>query len=142
MKIIKILVDTNVILDFFLFREPKREAVTELFEQICQERIEAFTTASSITDIYYITAKRLGDSQAREVLYNLLGILGIISVDGADCAKALDLPISDFEDALVVTCAEKADVGYVISSDKDFLCVKTPATRVITAEDFLKMLRD
>ena len=67
----KILIDTNVILDFFLAREPQRETVTELFEQIYQERVEAFTTASSITDIYYITAKRLGDNQAREVIYNL-----------------------------------------------------------------------
>ena len=138
----KILVDTNVILDFFLSRESQKEAVTELFEQIYQERIEAFTTASSITDIYYITAKRLGDNQARGVLYNLLSILGIISVDGFDCASALDLPITDFEDALVVTCARKADIGYIISSDKNFLCVQTPLARVSTAEDFLKMLCD
>ena len=138
----KILVDTNVILDFFLAREPQKEAVTELFEQIYQERIEAFTTASSVTDIYYITAKRIGDNQAREVIYNLLNILGIISVDSCDCAKALDLPITDYEDALVVTCAGKADVGYIISSDKGFLCEETPLARVVTAEDFLKMLHD
>ena len=138
----KVLVDSNVILDFFLAREPRKEAVTELFEQICQERIEAFMTASSVTDIYYITAKRLGGNRAREVIYNLLNILGIISVDRYDCAKALDLPITDYEDALVLTCAGKADVRYIISSDKGFLCAKTPLARVITAEDFLKMLHD
>ena len=138
----KALVDTNVILDFFLSREPQKEAVTKLFEQIYQERVEAFTTASSVSDIYYITAKRLGDKQAREVIHHLLDILGIICVDGCDCAKALDLPITDYEDALVVTCAGKADVEYIISSDKGFLCVETPSARVITAEGFLEMLHE
>ena len=137
----KILVDTNVILDFFLSREPQKEAVIELFEQIYQERIKAFTTTNSVTDIYYITAKRLGDKQAREVIYNLLNILGIISVDSYDCVNALDLPITDYEDALIVTCASKTDVEYIISNDKGFLCVETPLASVITAENFLKMLR-
>ena len=135
----KILVDTNVILDFFLLREPRQEAVKELFELVYQEKIEAFTTASSVTDIYYITAKRLGGNQAREVLNNLLNLLGIISVDGHDCLKALDLPISDFEDALVVTCASKADIGYIISTDKNFLRTQTSLARVITVEDFLRL---
>jgi predicted nucleic acid-binding protein len=40
----KVLVDTNVILDFFLSRNPQKEATTELFMAIYQERINAFTT--------------------------------------------------------------------------------------------------
>ena len=47
----KILVDTNIILDFFLSREPQKEAAIKLFEQIYLEKVEAYTTASSITDI-------------------------------------------------------------------------------------------
>ena len=138
----KVLVDTNVILDFFLLCEPQNEAVNGLFEQICQEKIEAYTTASSITDIYYITAKRLGNNQAREVLNNLFNILGIISVDGQDCVNALGLPMSDYEDALVMVCANKADIRYIISGDKNFLRVQMSLSRVITAEDFLRLLHN
>ena len=42
-----------------------------------------------------------------------------------------------YEDALVVTCAGKAELEYIIFIDKGFLCVGTPSARVITAEDFL-----
>ena len=136
----KILVDTNVILDFFLSREPQKEAVVKLFEQICQENAEAFTTANSITDIYYITAKRLGDNQARELLRNLFNIFEVISVDGNDCEKALNLPITDYEDALVVTCAKKKNIGYIISNDRDFLRVEPESARVVSPDDFVKEL--
>ena len=122
----KIFVDTNVILDFFLARRAQKKAITELFEQIYKERIEAFTSASCITDIYYITAKRLGYIRARDVLIDLLRILGIVAVDGNDCVKALNLPIVDYEDSLVLTCASKAGISYIVSNDKDFLSVRTP----------------
>ena len=131
------LVDTNVILDFFLSREPENKNATMLFEQIYQEKIEGLATASSITDIYYIMAKRLSADQTREAIYDLLNILEIIPVDGYDCSKALDLPIPDFEDALIVSCAKKADVQYIISHDKDFLRTDTDLVPVITAADFL-----
>jgi len=135
----KILVDTNVILDFFLSREPQKEAVVKLFEKICQASAEAYTTANSITDIYYITAKRLGDYQARKVLRNLLNILGIISIDGCDCIKALDLPITDYEDALVVVCAKKENIEYIISNDRDFLSVEPKFAHVISPDDFIEL---
>jgi len=46
---------------------------------------------------------------------------GIVSVDGQDCQQALDLPISDFEDAIVVVCAEKASLDYIVTNDKALL---------------------
>jgi predicted nucleic acid-binding protein len=58
-----------------------------------------------------------------------------------DCAKAFDLPIEDYEDALIVACASKANIEYIISSDTSFLKLETPLARVITVKDFLKMLR-
>jgi predicted nucleic acid-binding protein len=137
---VRVLVDTNVVLDFFLSREPERESVTTLFEQIYKEKVEAFATASGITDIYYIMAKRLGNDKAREAIYHLLSILEIIPVDGYDCGKALDFPITDFEDALAAICAIKAGVGYIISHDKNFLSADISLTPVITAREFLKVL--
>ena len=47
----KIVIDTNVILDFFLSREPGADSAKRIFELVYQEKIEAFATASSITDI-------------------------------------------------------------------------------------------
>ena len=134
----RVFVDSNVILDFFLARESHKEAVAELFGQICQEKVEAWTSASAIADIYYVVAKRLGQTRARDVLIDLLGLLGIIAVDGSDCLEALELPIDDFEDALIVTCASKAGIDVIITGDIDFLGVSTPMARVVSVADFLR----
>jgi len=45
-----VLLDTNVILDFFLNRTPHTDVADRLFKLIYQEEVEACTTASSITD--------------------------------------------------------------------------------------------
>ena len=135
----KIIVDTNVILDFLLSREPHAADARDLFKMISQEKVEAFITASSITDIYYIIAKRLGDATARESIRHLLNILGIIAVDGNDCSDALDLPIADFEDALVTACANREDVNYIVSNDKEFLKVDAGLIAVASTRSFLEL---
>jgi len=135
----KILIDTNIILDVFLSREPNMKSAEKIFEMVYNEEIEGFVTANSITDIYYITAKRLGDIPTREALRNLFNLLGIISVDSDDCVDALNLPIPDFEDALVIVCADKIDIDYIITNDQGFLSVDSKLANVITANDFLAL---
>lgn len=136
----KIVVDTNVVLDFFLSREPHEANARKLFEMIYQDKIDAFTTASSITDIYYIVAKKLGENAARETVRQLLIMLGIIAVDGNDCAKALDLPIPDFEDALITVCADKEDIDYIVSNDRVFLQLEQPFTTVVGTQELLGLV--
>ena len=132
-----ILVDTNVILDFFLARAPHQCTAVKVFELIYQEKLTALTTASSITDIYFITAKRLGDKAARSVLVDLFNILGVITVTGDDCVAALQLPISDFEDALVSACASKKQVDWIVTNDQSFLKIDKSLAPVISTADFL-----
>lgn len=135
----KVLLDTNVILDVFLSREPNIQASEKIFEMVYNEKIEAYTTASSITDIYYITAKRLGDKPTREALRNLFNLIIIIAVNGGDCAGALDLPVSDFEDALVIVCAGKVNIDYIITNDNGFLNVDAELANIISPVDFLAL---
>ena len=86
----KIIVDTNVILDLLLLREPHVKDPRAIFQRISQEKIDAFITARSVTDIYYIIAERLGNDTARDAVKHLLAIFGVIAVDGEDCINALD----------------------------------------------------
>jgi len=138
----KIIVDTNIILDFMLSREPHVADARDLFKMISQEKVEAFISASSVTDIYYVIAKRLGDATARDSVRHLLNILGIIAVDGNDCSDALNLPIADFEDALVTICANREDVNYIVSNDKEFLKVDVNLIAVVSTRSFLKLNED
>ena len=136
----KILLDTNIILDVFLEREPNLEVIEEIFKRIIyQGEIKGYVTANSITDIYYIAAKRLGKNKTKEKMRDLLKLLEIISVDGHDCFTALDFPISDFEDAVVVACGGKVDIDYIVTNDKDFLAVDSKLASTVSAIDFLAL---
>ena len=134
------LMDTNVILDFFLARNPHYENAKEIFSLVYKEEIDAYTTASSITDIYYIVAKRLGNDSAREVLKSLFNLVTVISINGEDCTLALNLPIVDYEDALVSICANKEDMDFIVTNDADFLSIDTSIVCVITPSRFLETI--
>ncbi len=135
----RVLLDTNIILDLFLSREPNIKAAQRIFALAAQEKMEACATASSVTDIYYITVKRLGDRATREALRDLFNLITIINVDGNDCVAALDSLIPDFEDALVAACAGKSDVQYIITNDSDFLKADSESASIISAERFLAL---
>jgi len=133
----RILLDTNVILDYILSRKPYAESAGKIFDLIGREEIGAAVTANTITDIYFIVAKRLGDPSARSALRDLLNLVAVVGVDGGDCVSALNLPMADFEDALVVVCYGKEEIDCIVSNDKLFLQVDSALARVISPDDFL-----
>lgn len=63
-------------------------------------------------------------------------------MDGDDCEKALELPMGDFEDALVVVCAEKANLNYIVTNDKGFLSSLDLSVSTISPADFLLKFKD
>ena len=136
----KVLLDTNIILDYILSREPYATNAGEIFDRICKDEIEAAITANSVTDIYYIVSKRLGDTTAREALWNLFNVLIVVSIDGDDCVSALNLPMIDYEDAVLTVCASKANIDYIVSNDKEFLQADTNIARVVQSDDLLKLI--
>jgi len=137
----KIVIDTNVILDFFLSRQPYAPNAKLLFTMVYKGQINAYVTANSVTDIYYISTKKLGKFSARKVVKNLLKVVDVISVDGDDCISALDFPIQDFEDSLIVTCAIKEKINYIVTNDKDFLqtSLSNKNINIINLHDFINL---
>ena len=78
----RVLLDTNIILDFFLEREPFFHDASELCDAIADRRIEGFITASSVTDIFYICRRQTQDFQeARQILAITLELLSVCPVD-------------------------------------------------------------
>jgi predicted nucleic acid-binding protein len=57
---VKILIDTNVVLDLLLEREPFVETAIALFDQIEQGNLEGAIAATTITNIFYIIRKAEG----------------------------------------------------------------------------------
>jgi predicted nucleic acid-binding protein len=138
---VKVLLDTNIILDAIARRKPFYKNAEEIFLYIAQEQAEGFITANSVTDIYFIARKTLSDTHVREALRYLFTVFSVVDVCGKDCDTALDLPVSDYEDAVIMICAEKAGVDFIISRDDDF--IKTDGSvQVIPPAGFLQAVRN
>jgi predicted nucleic acid-binding protein len=119
MKMDIVFVDTNVILDVLLKNEGLWQDSLQIFRLAEKGIIQAFVSASSMTDIFYIVRKRYGIPSAREALYRILAIFSVVNVDGDDLREALGLPISDVEDALQAWCALKINASALVTRDTD-----------------------
>ena len=76
----QVLIDTNIILDIGLEREPFFATANELFGKIDEGKIKGFVTASSVTDIYYISKKACGREKTIKFIRELIDILEVLSV--------------------------------------------------------------
>lgn len=135
-KSMNVLIDTNVVLDALTSRTPYNASAERIFLFVAEEKLNAFITASSVTDIYYLLQKHLHDQyRAKQVLFKLFSLFEVIDVTGSDCEKALSLPMKDYEDALLATCARRRRLDLIITRNlKDF--TDSPVN-VIAPDDFL-----
>lgn len=101
----RILIDTNVVLDFLLEREPFVEDAGKLFKKIDADEIEGFIAATTITNIYYIVRKAAGVIAAQDAITQILIDLHICAVDREILEQAIALNFQDFEDAVQCACA-------------------------------------
>ena len=131
-----VLIDTNVILDAGLNRIPFNASAQKILLLVAEEKVNASITASSVTDIYYFLKRDYHDSdRAKEMLINFFNIFEVIDVTKSDCEKALGLPMDDYEDALLATCAKRRRIELIITRNlKDF--AESPV-KAISPDDFL-----
>jgi predicted nucleic acid-binding protein len=130
-----VLIDTNIILDIALKREPHFEKSAEVFRYIEKKRIKSYVIATSINDIYYIAHKERGHLMAIEFILNLIEFVDIIGIDKQIIINALNSNIDDFEDALQNFAAIEADCDVIITRNKaDF---KNSFINILTPIEFL-----
>jgi predicted nucleic acid-binding protein len=134
------MIDTNVILDDILNRIPNTETARKVSSLITDGTVNAYLTANCLTDIFYIVSKNCNEAIARKVIRNLLFSFSVVSVTGDDCLQAIDFPMKDFEDALVVVCAKKEALNYIITNDNDFLCSTDLSIPSISPAEFLDII--
>jgi len=134
----KVLFDTNVILDVLLDREPFAEAATYLMSKVEQSEIIGYLGATTITTIYYLLQKNLGKEIAVEKIEILLSMFEIIPVNRIILERALRLNFVDFEDAVLYEGGSNIEVEYIITRDiKGFKESKIP---VFNPVEFINML--
>ena len=113
----RLLVDTNVIIDALTSREPWKESAEKIILMAANCMMDMYITASSATDIYYLVRKYVHSTeQTKQIMGKLYSLVGILAVTGEECMDALASAIRDYEDAVVERTAVKADMDYIITS--------------------------
>jgi len=98
---VKVLVDTNVVLDVLLARTPFVKQAASVFALVEESRVEASLCATTLTTIDYLLAQSLPRVQARRAIRSLLKLFEIAPVNRSVLERALDSKIEDFEDAVL-----------------------------------------
>lgn len=135
----KVLVDTCVIVDVLQNRQPFSEDAQKIFLAAANKQIEAYITAKSITDIYYLTHKLThSDNETRQILTKLLYLFDVLDTAAIDCRHALASDMSDYEDAVMVATAIRSEMDCIVTRNiKDYMKAQM---KVYELNDFVRML--
>ncbi len=103
----KILVDTNVLLDYLLEREPYFENAKEVVISCVEGKVKGCIAAHSIPNMFFILRKDFTAKERREILTNLCSIFDVEGIDKSKLLSRLaNEEFSDFEDCLQMECAK------------------------------------
>ena len=136
----KVLVDTNIVLDFLLQREPFFQDADLLFQAINAGQVVGYVTATTLTDIFYISRKHTRSiEQARQAILETLTVMIICPVNRAVLEAAFRSGLADFEDAVQIFCAVEQGLDAILTRDaKGFLSSSIP---VLSIQEFLQQLK-
>lgn len=113
----RLLIDTNVVLDLLQERKPFVEDAVRLFKRVDAGEIEGFIAATTITNIYYIVRRAAGAKVAQEAIAQVLTDLHICAVDRTVLEQANALNFRDFEDAVQYACGMAHGVDAIVTRD-------------------------
>lgn len=134
----KILIDTNIILDIVLERQPFVEPAIRLLETAQRANIVLYVTATTVTDLYYIIRRAKGRAIALNFIVDLLQFMEVAAVDKVIIREALHSDIIDFEDAIQENAAKRQNIQVIVTRNEiDF---KNSVLKIHNPESFLKSL--
>lgn len=113
----RILLDTSVVLDVLLDRRPHAEASAAVWAAVETGIAEGMLAAHAVTTIHYLVRREKGNVRAKRIVSAILKVFKIAAVDGAVIQEALQLPFSDFEDAVTAAAARLAGCDYLVTRD-------------------------
>ena len=116
----KILTDTNIVLDVILKREPFYTMSMDVLRLAQREDIQEYVSASAITDIYYLSYRQLRDKKlVKRLIKNLLTVVSVAYVSEREIFKAIELDWPDFEDTVQYSVALLQQMEGIVTRNPD-----------------------
>lgn len=136
----RVLVDTNVLLDRILTREPYSDDAEKIIDLCVRKEIDGYIAANSILNIFYIVRREISDRNRRRILMFLREIMSVVAVNDEILEQALNhVEFKDFEDCVQYLCAKEIDADYIVTRNiQDFTESDIPAVK---PDEFLKRIK-
>ena len=126
----KVLIDTNVILDVLCGRTDFLEGSSKVWKYCEINKIEGYISALSVPNIVYILRKELTPEKTQEIINQLFLIFKVADLKSDDLKKAAAMKTSDYEDALQMVCANRIKADFIITRNiRDFMSSKVLAIK-------------
>lgn len=132
-----VLIDTDVLLDFFFDREPFSEFATEILNRCEEKKLNGYTTPVIICNVYYLLRKTATHQVIIEKIKQLLNIIEITEMNKEVVLYALNSKFKNFEDALQnFSAVHNGTLNIILTRNiKDF---KKSELAVLTPETYLE----
>jgi len=135
---VKVLLDTNVVLDVLLNRHPFSDDSAQVMAMIDRSEVQGFLSATTVTTIHYLLAKYLDSNRSIKQVRLLLSLFEIAPVNRVVLENALAGHSPDYEDAVIIEAAQHAGVEYIVTRNiKNF---KKSVIPVYTSTGFIQAL--
>lgn len=134
-----VFLDTDVILDLFIDREPHHSVALRFFSylQVHADSIQAFTSPVVIANVSYILGRARSESYAVQKIKGLRDFVRVLPITEADVDRAIQRPGDDFEDSLQYHCATAGAVTVIVTRNgDDFL---TEGVQALEPDEFMKI---
>lgn len=132
-------IDSDVILDVLLNREPFSQDSEAILKMAEQKKIRLFTTPVVYSNIHYIISKELGNKKALDILQDLMTIVDILKVGKEEVVFAFKSGFDDFEDGLQYAAVynSKSVATIITRNVRDYRQSQIP---IIEPAEFLKVI--
>ena len=141
----RVLVDTNIIVDVLQNREPWCDDGKQLFMAIANKQIIGCVTAKEIADIHYISRKQFNgneniDQKCRNIIAKILTLFELLDTLAEDCQNAFAIQNNDYEDAIMLATAFRCKVDCIVTRDKEHYI--TNDIPIYTPDVFIKKMNN
>jgi predicted nucleic acid-binding protein len=134
----RVLFDTDLVLDLVLDREPFADAAAAIFTLHENGRIRGYISGITLVNVFYLARKSKGISGARRAVEELLATLSVCPLDQLVLESAHRLTFTDYEDAVQHACATASGLDAIVT--RNLADYKNATLPVFSPADFLNQL--
>lgn len=118
----KVLVDSNILIDFMFHREPFYNNSNKIISLCENKKIKGYLTTSILMDLHYIFKKNShSKSTADTAIADIMNVFEVINVEDKDIKNSIKNERKDFKDGVIESCAIRNKLNYIVTrNETDF----------------------